>query len=472
MTELESKRALSLDALRGFAILTMVLSGIIPFGVLPSWMYHAQIPPPEHIFNPNLPGITWVDLVFPFFLFALGAAIPLALNKRFEKGSTNLQVIRYIFERTLLLGFFALIHRALNPHTLNSNPNAHTWFTALLAFIAMFFIFLRTPANWSRGLSYGIKISGWLAVIIMLLTLRYPDGSGFSLYRSNIILIVLTNTYFFGSLIYLATRNNWYLRLGILGVLIALRLANPLAGWVQTVWNWTPIPWMYKLYYCQYLFIVIPGTIIGDLFLKWQKMPTENSLLDRPYFYSRMVSLTFFMLLFIPIMLVGLKMRLVTATVLLSLVILAICAAILAKPATEIEKFLRTLFYWGGYWLILGLIFEPYEGGIKKDPPTLSYYFVTTGLAIFLVIAFTIIIDIYKKQNWLQLLINNGQNPMIAYTAMANFIMPILSLTTLHNLFVKITPTPWLGALRGLIYTIILALFVSYCTKRRWFWRT
>jgi uncharacterized membrane protein len=31
------------------------------------------------------------------------------------------------------------------------------------------------------------------------------------------------------------------------------------------------------------------------------------------------------------------------------------------------------------FFLLVGLILEPYEGGIKKDPSTFSYYFVTTG---------------------------------------------------------------------------------------------
>lgn len=33
-----------------------------------TWMFHAQTPPPTYAFNPDVPGITWVDLVFPFFL--------------------------------------------------------------------------------------------------------------------------------------------------------------------------------------------------------------------------------------------------------------------------------------------------------------------------------------------------------------------------------------------------------------------
>ncbi len=32
----------ALDALRGLAILLMVLSGMGPYGILPAWMYHAQ----------------------------------------------------------------------------------------------------------------------------------------------------------------------------------------------------------------------------------------------------------------------------------------------------------------------------------------------------------------------------------------------------------------------------------------------
>ena len=77
-----NNRAYALDALRGYAIITMVLSATIVTQVLPGWMSHAQTPPPDHIFNPSLPGITWVDLVFPFFLFAMGAAFPFSKPAR------------------------------------------------------------------------------------------------------------------------------------------------------------------------------------------------------------------------------------------------------------------------------------------------------------------------------------------------------------------------------------------------------
>ncbi len=82
----------ALDAIRGYAIVTMVFSGSIAYGgVLPAFMFHAQSPPPKHEWVENLPGITWVDLVFPLFLFAMGAAIPLIYAKRngLEKAVRN-----------------------------------------------------------------------------------------------------------------------------------------------------------------------------------------------------------------------------------------------------------------------------------------------------------------------------------------------------------------------------------------------
>ena len=122
------RRAYALDALRGLAILGMILSGQLPFGeqALPAWMYHAQVPPPEHKWVATLAGITWVDLVFPFFLFALGAAIPLALSRRLEQGGAKLKTALFILERGLLLGFFALYVEAIRPYVISDYPSVKT----------------------------------------------------------------------------------------------------------------------------------------------------------------------------------------------------------------------------------------------------------------------------------------------------------------------------------------------------------
>ena len=68
----EQKRALSLDAFRGYSILTMVLSSGIVFGVLPAWMYHAQEGPRSNfLFDESFFCISWVDLFFNLFFFGM-----------------------------------------------------------------------------------------------------------------------------------------------------------------------------------------------------------------------------------------------------------------------------------------------------------------------------------------------------------------------------------------------------------------
>ncbi len=89
-----------MDALRGYAILTMVLSGSVAWGVLPGWMYHAQVGPRSNfVFDGSIYGITWVDLVFPFFLFAMGAAFPFSIGNKYRKGSSAENYIRQPFKR-------------------------------------------------------------------------------------------------------------------------------------------------------------------------------------------------------------------------------------------------------------------------------------------------------------------------------------------------------------------------------------
>jgi predicted acyltransferase len=470
-----SKRAYALDALRGFAILTMILSGQLPFhtNTLPDWMYHAQVPPPDHRFIPTLPGITWVDLVFPFFLFAMGAAFPLALTRRLEKGISSWRISLSILERGFLLGFFALYVQAIRPYVISREPDVATWLFSLLGFLLLFPMYSRLPEQWSPALRWSLKAGGWIGAILFLGLTRYPDGSGFLLTRSDIIIVVLTNMAVFGSFVWLLTRSNLLLRLGVLGILLAIRLSNMpigIPGWVNDTWKFTPAPWIYALYYQQYLCIVIPGMIAGDMILKWMKESPEPS--PNRWTAAHLISIVVLMVGFVLVALIGLKARWLIETTILLFVMCGLGWWLLSRPTNETEKLFKELFLWAIYWLVLGLFFEPYEGGIKKDRATVSYYFVTSGLAICTLIAFSVIIDVFKKQRWLQFLIDNGQNPMVAYAGVNNFIVPLLSLTSIMSLLTAMAITPWLGFVKGLIVTLLLAWFVSFCTKKKIFWRT
>jgi predicted acyltransferase len=468
-------RAYALDALRGIAILAMLLSGQLPFGehALPAWMYHAQEPPPSFQWDGTLPGISWVDLVFPFFLFSMGAAFPLALARRVEGKSSPWKWLLFILERGFLLGFFALFVTAIRPYNLSSHPTTGIWLIALLGFLIFFPILTRLPETWSRALKISIRATGWLAAILFFVFARYPDGSGFDLNRSDIIIIVLTNMAVFGSIVWVLTREQLLPRLGVLGIILAIRLSNmpqPVDGWVHDLWTFSPVPWIYQLYYLQYLCIIIPGTIAGDLVLKWIRNPSPVP--EKESSSLRLISTCALMFLFVPVLLTGLKARWLVGT---TLVAFGLCFAgwrLLARPQNRTGQLYQKLFYWAVYWLVLGLFFEPYEGGIKKDHPTLSYYFVTSGLAICVLIGFSILIDVFHKKRWLQLLIDNGQNPMIAYAGINNFITPVLALIGGDKLLTYFATTPWRGFWKGVIITLLMALTVSFLTRRKIFWRT
>lgn len=478
------QRALALDALRGLAILAMLLSGQLPFdqNALPSWMYHAQEPPPNFEWIGTLPGISWVDLVFPFFLFSMGAAFPLALSRRMESRAPRWKLIGFVLERGFLLGFFALFVMATRPNVVSHHPTTGTWFIALLAFLTLFPILTRLPDALSAPIKISVRAAGWLGAISFFLFIKYPDGSGFDLSRSDIIIIVLANMAVFGSLAWILTRQNLLLRLGILGILLAFRLPNypqPMdgGGWVHDLWEYTekwPLAWICRLYYLQYLNIVIPGTIAGDLILQWSRQARAGGEVParKSWGRSRHLGIVLLMICMVIVLLAGLKARWLIGTTLLAFALCCCGWMLMRHPLNETEHLFQKLFQWAVYWLVLGLVFEPFEGGIKKDHPTLSYYFITSGLAACVYIGFSSLIDVFQLKRWLRLLIDNGQNPMIAYAGINNFITPVLALTSASGLLARWATSPWRGFWRGLIITLLMALTVSFLTRRKIFWRT
>jgi hypothetical protein len=71
-----------------------------------------------------------------------------------------------------------------------------------------------------------------------------------------------------------------------------------------------------------------------------------------------------------------------------------------------------------------------------------------------------------------KLLSDNGKNPMIAFVGFANVIWPILAPTGLETIINSLTENPWIGFVRALVYTILLAMGVAHITRKRMYWKT
>ncbi|MCK7557483.1 DUF5009 domain-containing protein [Chitinophaga sedimenti] len=439
------ERSNSLDALRGLAILAMVLSGSIAFGrVLPAWMFHARVPPPFHVFDPNLPGITWVDLVFPFFLFSMGAALPLALHKRVEQDRWY-KTFGYILQRYLLLVFFALF--TVHARSKNIGEGPWSYLLSMGCFVLLCFMYIRQ----------GIVIK----VVAFALAVLFLYFTGFDVKKNDIIIMVLANMAFFGSLIWWATRHQPLLRLGILPFIMAVFLAGKTEGtWNNALFNWSPAPWMYTFYFLKYLFIIIPGTFAGE----WLLQKSEEA---SPEGKSQWITVAVVCLALIGVQLWGLYTR----ELLINLgITVALCVFLLSRrlSSTFFKKYLHS----GIYLLLLGLAFEAYEGGIKKDPSTYSYYFVTGGLAFLLLLSFSIFEYYGYGKKLFNFFAGNGKNPMVAYTAGNLILIPLLLLTGGMRWLDALSVNALGGFMRGIVFTGVVSLITLFFVKRKWFWKT
>ena len=467
-----TQRASALDALRGYAILTMVLSGTIAFGILPGWMYHAQVPPPAHQFTPSVFGITWVDLVFPFFIFAMGAAFPFSIGKKLNKEGETYKAILSAIVRGCQLTFFAIFIQHLYPWTLSNPQNLTAWLTTLFAFALLFPMFMRLPQRYPKAIRVAVKVAAYGIGVILLLTLNYANNRTFSLGFSNIIILVLANMAIFGSLAYIFTYRNKLARLAILPFIMAIFLGSSTEGsWVQWLYNFSPVPWLYKFYYLKYLFIIIPGSIAGEYLMEWMKtsQTAKPELRQEKQIAWLMTGLTAGLIV---CNLYGLYTRQLVLNLALTSALLTAGIYFLRKQETRDVLLWKKLFTAGAYFLMLGLFLEAYEGGIRKDTSTYSYYFVTSGLAFMALIFFSVVCDYFRGSKYCRFLIGSGQNPMIAYVGTSMLIMPVLNITGLVPYLTVFDSDPWLGLLKGLLITALVTLITLFFTRIKWFWRT
>ncbi|MFN5135778.1 MAG: DUF5009 domain-containing protein [Chitinophagaceae bacterium] len=466
------KRNESLDALRGFAILTMILSGAIAYGdVLPAWMFHAQVPPPVHKFDPTIPGITWVDLVFPFFLFSMGAAIPLSLKKHIKNNKGFLFVLGMALKRFLLLAFFALFSQHMKAWVIADAPTTVDHLLSLLAFVLLFFQFYENKNEKLKTVFLIAKLISFAVALFLLWKLPFWGGKGFDFYRSDIIIMVLANMALFGTVIYYLTADKPLLRIGLLPFIMAVFLAakEPAGGWAKELFQFNAIgdfkfDWLYKFYFLKYLFIIIPGTVAGEMMMR--EVNSEKSIVNKK---------TENLLLLISVTLVivnlyGLFTRLLFVNLIASS---ALCAAAmyLLKQSTK-ENLYKQLATAGMYLLLLGLFFEAYEGGIKKDLSTYSYYFVTSGLAFYTLTAFSVMAKRSFLSSVSTYLSLNGKNPMVAYVAGNLVLLPLLNLTQTKAYWDAMHQNFFMGLMKGVVFTGIVSLITIFFVKRKWFWKT
>lgn len=468
----------SLDALRGLAILLMIMASCIAWGPLPAWMYHTQLPPPTFVFNNTVRGLTWVDVIFPFFLFSMGAAIPLSIGRKLQRGVPRRELLKLCLHRYLKLLYFALFVINMYPASMGYPEAWQRDVAGILAFGLLFIIYLPHPFGLERPWNKVVNYVGYAVGLVWLILQPYSDGQPFYPgHNEDGIILILAICSFVGGVVYLYTSRSWLWRLAILPPVFAILLSATVPGsWQQTVLHATPAAWAYEFRLLQYLFITLFGTIAGDLFTQEMQgtAVTPPSPQSPQHPQRSKLPLSFVTALLATALIVVniclLFGRLLVVNILVSI---ALVAALLllrhyAKGATLDDRLIQI----GSYLLLFGLCLEAFQGGIRKEEPTVSYLVVTCGLSFLALEVFVVVSDRHPVR-WLSRPLEvTGQNPMVAYAGYTMAIIPALRLAHIFPFGEAFGTNALLGFLQGIILTTISLVVTWLCTRKGKIWKT
>ena len=174
-TPTSSVRLASIDALRGFVMFMMIfVNDLAGAGqVVPDWMVHFS---DRHRGGS---GMTFVDLVFPAFLFIVGMSIPLALGGRISKGQPVWNTLGHVVVRTLSLLFIGILMVHETPDSTALGWPGNWWCVLMyLSAIASFCSFTpRTAATDSsvkawKTASLCVRLAGLAALVWLAFAFR------------------------------------------------------------------------------------------------------------------------------------------------------------------------------------------------------------------------------------------------------------------------------------------------------------
>jgi len=355
------ERLTSLDVFRGFTIFLMTI-------VNNPGNWEAIYPPLEHA---KWNGCTPTDLVFPFFIFIMGAAISFAMpNKKLDSETFTKIAARSlrIFCLGLFLNFFGKI-------AIFGLEGISLLVVRLLITLVVFYALI---GNFSS------KVKLYLALIILtiLFFLAYSGIEEYQTVRIPGVLQRIGIVYFFSSLLYTKTKQKTQ-------ILVAIGLLLLYWGLMTLI----PIPGIGAANFEKGTNFAswLDGIILKDhMWFSTKTWDPEGFLSTIPAIASGIIGL-----------LIG---------------------QIINSPLQKLEIVKKTLIV-GVSITILGVIWN-FVFPINKSLWTSSYVLFTSGLATLCLAFLYYIIEVINYKKWTQFFLIWGVNPMFVF-----FFSPIISRT-------------------------------------------
>jgi predicted acyltransferase len=260
-----------LDAFRGFVIVAMVFVNNLGEGV-PLWMRHA-----DEAFPNSHDAYTFVDLVFPGFLFMVGFSIPLSFYSKMKQGVTRPLLFRHVMARVLMLLFIGVV---LVNHEYNEQLTgmSKAWWHTLF-YLSIMLVNLANPKHWS---GYGLKIlrvlkmAAWVLIAYLLFIYRGTVDGHTVWFQTSWwgILGLIGWAYLGAAFLYLLLKGN---RVALTASLVLLMAIDMLGrhGYLGWLGSWRE----FNDTFGTHTMIVMAGAVVGSLFAGQEKISHNKRML-------------------------------------------------------------------------------------------------------------------------------------------------------------------------------------------------
>jgi len=166
MKSAENERVHSIDALRGFDMFWIMGGAALCSALLKLVGTPWALKVAEQFSHSEWNGFTFYDLIFPLFLFIVGASIPFALAKRMQNATVK-TIHRHILVRTVKLIFFGFLVNGL----LDLNFSTQRWAGVLqrigLCYGAVSLIVMHSGWKFQSVLFAAVLLLYWAAMMLI-----------------------------------------------------------------------------------------------------------------------------------------------------------------------------------------------------------------------------------------------------------------------------------------------------------------
>lgn len=391
-----TERIKSIDALRGLTILVMIfVNDVAGVQGTPAWM--------KHIHPHDADGMTFVDVVFPAFLFIVGISIPFAIGRRLQQGESLWSIWQHIFTRALSLLIIGVF--MVNTETIEDRGILKPALWTLVMYIAVVLVWNVPPREHGRKstVMMVMRVAGIVLLAALAVLYRGNQVSGFIQMRPQWwgILGLIGWAYLVACIVYTLLRNQMAGMVGMIVLLYCLFIANAAGAFANLTWitNWVDIGSMLG----SHAAITVSGVVLGMMLTPDSPLKTHAERMRWAILYG-----------------LGLA-----------------AAGYLLHTAHDVHKM-----------FIINKIFA--------TPPWCLW---CSAITTWIWVAIYWLMDVQKWEQWAKILEPAGQNPLFAYV-LAPILYAVFELLSMAigtaNFYNKLGSSFAIGFWRALIFAFVV----------------